>query len=153
MISPQLSSKFSPRLVVLLSITAALASAAIIYHLNQVTERSQEARLTLTRAKEYMSRLNSLEWEALSKGKIDENLVEEIDENRENTEALIQELELINRRYHHRFSMIEIIENIKVRDSSLAHEHEHKYEPDHEHIEEFLTHYEKYQPRLTTYLK
>ena len=103
--------QFSPRLIVLSAIAAALASAAVIYHLNQMTERSHEARLGLTQAKEYMSRLNSLEWEAISKGEIDENLVEEIDENRQNIQVMLRHLESVDHRQKNRFSIISIIKN------------------------------------------
>ncbi|NEO53619.1 MAG: GHKL domain-containing protein [Okeania sp. SIO3B5] len=55
-----------------------------------MTENSSNARLLLTQLKEQVSRLNSLEWEGISKGEIDQNLTEEIAENKENTDAIIQ---------------------------------------------------------------
>ncbi|NEQ75916.1 MAG: GHKL domain-containing protein [Okeania sp. SIO2C9] len=55
-----------------------------------MTETSSNARLLLTQLKEQVSRLNSLEWEGISKGEIDQNLTEELAENKENTDAIIQ---------------------------------------------------------------
>ncbi|NET27283.1 MAG: GHKL domain-containing protein [Okeania sp. SIO1I7] len=55
-----------------------------------MTETSSNARLLLTKLKEQVSRLNSLEWEGISKGEIDQNLTEELAENKENTDAIIQ---------------------------------------------------------------
>ncbi|NET41138.1 MAG: GHKL domain-containing protein [Okeania sp. SIO2B3] len=55
-----------------------------------MTEKSSNARLLLTQLKEQVSRLNSLEWEGISKGEIDQNLTEELAENKENTDAIIQ---------------------------------------------------------------
>lgn len=78
--------------------TVAIVCAAAIYQLNQMAERSNETRLLLTQAKEQMSRLNSLEWEGISKGEIDDNLVEELAENQEETEYILGKLEAIDRR-------------------------------------------------------
>ncbi len=78
--------------------TVAIVCTAAIYQLNQMAERSNETRLLLTQAKEQMSRLNSLEWESISKGEIDDNLVEELAENQEATEYILGKLEAIDRR-------------------------------------------------------
>ena len=80
------------------SLMVAIASSATIYQLNQIAERSNHTRLLLTRTKEQMSRLNSLEWEGISKGEIDDNLIEELDENHQSTEAILDELRQIDRR-------------------------------------------------------
>ncbi|NEQ37670.1 MAG: GHKL domain-containing protein [Okeania sp. SIO3I5] len=89
---PQLKSKLPAGFIFVSAMIVAIASAAVIYQLNQITEKSGEARLLLTQLKEQASRLNSLEWEAISKGKIDENLTEELAENKETTETIIEEI-------------------------------------------------------------
>ncbi|GGA06475.1 hypothetical protein CYANOKiyG1_18860 [Okeania sp. KiyG1] len=68
----------------------AIASASAISQLNHITDKSSNARLLLTQLKEQVSRLNSLEWEGISKGEIDQNLTEELAENKESTDAIIQ---------------------------------------------------------------
>ncbi len=78
--------------------TVAIICDSAIYQLNQMAERSNETRLLLTQAKEQMSRLKSLEWESISKGEIDDNLVEELAENQEATEYILGKLEAIDRR-------------------------------------------------------
>jgi signal transduction histidine kinase len=74
------------------AIAAAVVSSASIYTLNQVAETSNRSRLLLAQVKEQISRLNSLEWEGISKGTIDENLAEELAENQEATDAIFSEL-------------------------------------------------------------
>ncbi len=90
---PQLKSKLSAGFIFGSAMIVAIASATVIYQLNQITEESGNARLLLTKLKEQVSRLNSLEWEGLSKGEIDENLTEELDENKESTETIIEAIE------------------------------------------------------------
>ncbi|WP_293077577.1 ATP-binding protein [Okeania sp. SIO3B5] len=87
---PKLKSILSTGLVFGAAMVVAIASATAIYQLNHITENSSNARLLLTQLKEQVSRLNSLEWEGISKGEIDQNLTEEIAENKENTDAIIQ---------------------------------------------------------------
>jgi signal transduction histidine kinase len=84
--------------VLVAAFSAAIASAATIYHLNQLAERSNNTRLLLTQVKEQVSRLNALEWEGISKGKIDQNLTEELAENQESTNAILNELQLVNQK-------------------------------------------------------
>ncbi|WP_439341186.1 ATP-binding protein [Vacuolonema iberomarrocanum] len=71
-------------------------SSASIYTLNQVAETSNRSRLLLAQVKEQLSRLNSLEWEGISKGRIDENLAEELAEHEEDSDAIFSELREID---------------------------------------------------------
>ena len=64
-----------------------------IQQLNSRVDQSQQARLLLTRMKEQLSRLNSLEWEAISQNEIDDDLEEELEEYREDTAELFAGLE------------------------------------------------------------
>ncbi|MBE9097948.1 GHKL domain-containing protein [filamentous cyanobacterium LEGE 07170] len=80
----------------LAAIVAAVVSSASIYTLNQVAETSNRSRLLLAQVKEQLSRLNSLEWEGISKGRIDENLAEELAEHEEDSDAIFSELREID---------------------------------------------------------
>ncbi|WP_216087504.1 ATP-binding protein [Nostoc sp. PCC 7524] len=80
------------------AITVAIASSAAIYKLNQMAEVSNNTRLLLTQVKEQVSRLNALEWEGISKGKIDEDLTEELAENQQSTDAILNDLRRINQK-------------------------------------------------------
>jgi signal transduction histidine kinase len=80
------------------AVTVAIAAASAIYQLNQAAEQINDKRLLLSQAKERISRLYSLEWEGISKGKIDKNLAEELTENNASTKALFVQLEHIDRR-------------------------------------------------------
>ncbi|GAB4440027.1 MAG: hypothetical protein OHK0035_30640 [Cyanobacteria bacterium J069] len=65
-----------------------------------MAEQSNDARLLLTRIKEQVSRLNALEWEGASKGKIDEDLAEELAENQESADKILEELNHIGKTRH-----------------------------------------------------
>ena len=88
----QLKSKLSAGFIFGSAMIVAIASATVIYKLNQMTQYSSQARLLLTQLKEHASRLNSLEWEGISKGEIDENLTEELAENKEITDTVVKEI-------------------------------------------------------------
>lgn len=88
-----LKSKFSTWWILLAATTVAIASSTTIYQLNEMAERSNNTRLLLTRLKEQVSRLNALEWEGFSKGTIDEDLTEELAENKESTDKILKELQ------------------------------------------------------------
>jgi CO/xanthine dehydrogenase FAD-binding subunit len=95
--SNQFKSGFSTLSVLAAALTFAVTGSAVIYGLNQMAERSNDARLLLTQIKEQVSRLNALEWEGVSKGKIDEDLTEELAENQENTDEILEELHQIGK--------------------------------------------------------
>jgi signal transduction histidine kinase len=95
--SAKLKSKLSTWPVFLAAITVAIGTAAAIYQLNQLAERNSQIRLLLTQVKEQVSRLNALEWEGISKGKIDENLTEELAENKQSTDNILNQLRQIDR--------------------------------------------------------
>jgi signal transduction histidine kinase len=95
--SAKLKSQLSTWPVLLATITVAIATAAAIYQLNQLAERNSQIRLLLTQVKEQVSRLNALEWEGISKGKIDENLTEELAENKQSTDNILNQLRQIDR--------------------------------------------------------
>lgn len=86
-------SKYSPGLLFGAAIIGAIACAATIYQLNQMTAQSSQVRLLLTQLKEQASRLNSLQWEGISKGRIDDNLTEELAEYKEEKEEIIGKIE------------------------------------------------------------
>lgn len=94
----KLKSQYSTWPILLLSIIVAIATAGAIYTLNQMAEESNNTRLLLTRVKEQVSRLNALEWEGISKGTIDEDLTEELAENKETTSIILNELGQIERK-------------------------------------------------------
>lgn len=77
------------------SIVAGLTAIGI-QQLNSKVEQSNELSLLLSRMKEQLSRLNSLEWEAIAQGEIDEDLTEELVEYRGDTVELIKNLEQQN---------------------------------------------------------
>jgi signal transduction histidine kinase len=97
----QTSAKLKPSfkratwLILLAATGVAIASSFSIFQLNQLAEGENDKRLLLTRAKEQVSRLNALEWEAISKGEIDEDLVEELAENKQSTDEIFQEIKKI----------------------------------------------------------
>jgi signal transduction histidine kinase len=62
-----------------------------------MAERSNSTQLLLTRLKEQVSRLNALEWEGISKQKIDADLSEELEENEESTAEILERLRQIDR--------------------------------------------------------
>jgi signal transduction histidine kinase len=95
--SAKLKSQLSTWPVLLATITVAIGTAAAIYQLNQLAERNSQIRLLLTQVKEQVSRLNALEWEGISKGKIDENLTEELAENKQSTDNILNQLRQIDR--------------------------------------------------------
>ncbi|MGH1393909.1 MAG: ATP-binding protein [Trichormus sp.] len=84
---------FSTWYILLFAIIVAITTDATIYQFNEMAERSNNTRLLLTRLKEQVSRLNALEWEGFSKGKIDEDLTEELAENKESTDKILKELQ------------------------------------------------------------
>ncbi|MBE9004968.1 GHKL domain-containing protein [Fortiea sp. LEGE XX443] len=92
----KLKSKFSRWYIFLAAIIVAIASATAIYQLNQIAERSNNTKLLLIQVKEQVSRLNALEWEGISKGKIDEDLTQELAENQQSTDVILNELRQIN---------------------------------------------------------
>jgi signal transduction histidine kinase len=77
-------------------IVASLAAFAI-YRLNQDAEQINNKRLLLLQAKEQISRLYALEWEGISKGKIDDDLAHELAEHQQSAKLLFDKLEQINR--------------------------------------------------------
>ncbi|MBW4641767.1 MAG: histidine kinase [Goleter apudmare HA4340-LM2] len=98
----KLKSQLSTWSILLTAITVAIATAATIYQLNHIAERSNRTRLLLTRVKEQVSRLNALEWEGISKGEIDKDLTEELAESKESTEKVLQELRQLQQQNNRR---------------------------------------------------
>lgn len=92
----KLKPKFLTCSILLAATTIAIACAAAIYQLNQMAERSNNTRLLLTQVKEQVSRLNALEWESISKGRIDDDLNAELADNQQSTAAIINELQKID---------------------------------------------------------
>ncbi|MEO1523185.1 MAG: histidine kinase, partial [Cyanobacteria bacterium J06633_2] len=64
------------------SLVAGLTAIGI-QQLNVRVDKSTQISLLLTRMKEQLSRLNSLEWEAIAQTEIDDDLEEELIEYRE----------------------------------------------------------------------
>jgi signal transduction histidine kinase len=91
-----LKPQWSTQVVILLTVAISIASATAIYQLNQMAESIGNTRLLLTQTKEQVSRLNALEWEGFSKGKIDEDLSEELAENKESTDKILGQFQQID---------------------------------------------------------
>lgn len=87
--------------IMVASVAVAIACATAISQFGLMAERSNRTRLLLTQVKEQVSRLNALEWEGISKGKIDEDLSLELTENEESAEAILDELQKIDRQNNH----------------------------------------------------
>lgn len=75
-----------------IAISVAVVCAIAINTLNQSASNSSNSRLLLTKLKEQVSRLNSLEWEAINKGGIDDNLTEELAENSDASQKIVSDL-------------------------------------------------------------
>ncbi|MGD1808121.1 ATP-binding protein [Dapis sp. BLCC M126] len=88
-------SKLSAVFISVSAMIVAIASATVIYQLNQMTQKSSNARLLLIQLKEQVRALNCLEWESISKGEIDENFTEELPEKQEITETIFEEIRKI----------------------------------------------------------
>ncbi|MBE9103136.1 hypothetical protein IQ267_27210 [filamentous cyanobacterium LEGE 07170] len=88
----RMKSGLSPWLVCLATTIVALTSMAAIYRLNHLAEHKSQLRFLLTQTKEQMSRTNALEWEGISKGEIDEDLAEELAENKKRTDEILNRL-------------------------------------------------------------
>jgi signal transduction histidine kinase len=87
---------FSSKSIWWIAALIALITAASIYQLNQLTERSNNTRLLLTQVKEQVSRLNSLELEGIAEGGIDEDLKIELAENQRSSSTLLDTLRRLN---------------------------------------------------------
>lgn len=103
----------------LAAIAVALTSTVAIYQLNQIAERSNNSRLLLTQVKEQVSRLNALEWEGFSKGKIDQNLTEELAENKQDTDAIFNELRQIDRQNTEQQEIFNLYQRYKTQIDSV----------------------------------
>ncbi|MBD2163227.1 GHKL domain-containing protein [Calothrix membranacea FACHB-236] len=99
---PQIAVKLKPKLstwsILIAAITVAIASSTAIYQLHQIAEDSNQSRLLLTRVKEQVSRLNALEWEGISKGKIDDDLTDELADNKQSSATILRELRELEKR-------------------------------------------------------
>ena len=93
----KLKSKASIWFTLLAAMTVALASAAIIYHHNQIVERSNTTRYLLTQTKERISNLNALEWEGIANAKLNDEWLESLDVNYQSTDIILVKLHQVNR--------------------------------------------------------
>jgi len=90
-------SLFSATWTVILATSLVAGLTAIgIQQLNVRVDKSTQISLLLTRMKEQLSRLNSLEWEAIAQTEIDDDLEEELIEYREDTTGLIAGLKSLD---------------------------------------------------------
>jgi signal transduction histidine kinase len=96
-LKPKPKPKVSTWAISIATVTVAILAAFAIYRLNQAAEQINNKRLLLLQAKEQISRLYALEWEGISKGKIDDHLAEELAEHQQNAKLLFDKLERINR--------------------------------------------------------
>lgn len=94
------NSKLSAWFILCSAVAVAIASSAAIYRLNLMAQDSSQARLLLTQTKEQVSRINALEWEGISKGKIDDDLTEELAENQQSTAAILNQLRKLEQHEH-----------------------------------------------------
>ena len=67
-------------------------TAANIHRLNRLADNSSQNQILLMCLKEQISRTNSLEWQAIVKEKIDENLAQELKENKLETNRILTQL-------------------------------------------------------------
>ena len=67
-------------------------TAANIHRLNRLADNSSHNQILLMCLKEQISRTNSLEWQAIVKEKIDENLAQELKENKLETNRILTQL-------------------------------------------------------------
>ena len=86
--------------VLILSILVSAIASTSIYQINQWAESSSSSKVLMLNLKEQLSRLNSLEWEAIAKKQLDDNVSEEIAENKADTNTIlarIRQIELQDR--------------------------------------------------------
>lgn len=82
---------------VLMGVTFIFTATAIsINRINQWAETNEHIQTLLVNLKEQLSRTNSLEWEGIAKGKLDDNVREELTENEEDTEVLLTQIRQLN---------------------------------------------------------
>ena len=83
------------------AISIAWLTASSINHLNKWADLNGDNQVLLLEMKENVSRLNSLEWEAINKNKIDKNLKEELAENEASLTKILTELNYFETHPHH----------------------------------------------------
>ena len=81
--------------VLILSILVSAIASTSIYQINQWADRSSSTKVLLLNMKEQLSRLNSLEWEAIAKKKLDDNVSEELAENQADTATILNRIRQI----------------------------------------------------------
>ena len=84
-------------LVLIAAIAVSLLTSTSINKLNQLADKNSNRKSDLIQLEAQISRLNSLYWEAIVKGKIDENLEEELTEYREDVTEVLTQLGYFNR--------------------------------------------------------
>jgi signal transduction histidine kinase len=100
--------------IFLATIIVSISCSVVIYQLSQIAESRNNIRLLLNQAKGQISRLNSLEWEGISKGKIDDNLAEELAENQQSTEDIFYELKRIDKNHNRLTSFFSLYRRYKT---------------------------------------
>ncbi len=78
--------------VLIVAIFISIATATSIARLNKWAETSDRTKVLLLNMKEQLSRLNSLEWEAIAKQELDDNVSGELAENEEYTETILHQI-------------------------------------------------------------
>lgn len=82
--------------VFIAAILISTVTATFIYTINQWAENSAQIRVLLLNMKEQISRLNSLEWEAIAKQELDDNVSQELAEHQEDTEIIFDQIRQFN---------------------------------------------------------
>ena len=82
--------------VLIISILVSLIASTSIYQINQWADRSSGIKVLLLNMKEQLSRLNSLEWEAIAKKTLDDNVSDELAENKTDTNIIIDRIQQID---------------------------------------------------------
>ena len=94
--------KFNPKYrlpewsVLIVAILISTVTATFIYTINQWAENSAQIRVLLLNMKEQVSRLNSLEWEAIAKQELDDNVSQELAGHQEDTAIIFDQIKQFN---------------------------------------------------------
>lgn len=79
--------------VLVVSIAISVTTAVSISLINRWAEINLDTQILLLQMKEQLSRSNSLEWEAIAKQEIDQNVREELAENQEDTALVLERIQ------------------------------------------------------------
>lgn len=82
--------------VIVAAIGISLTTAVTIAQIQTFANQSKQNKFLFANLKEEFSRLNALEWEAIAKGELDENVTEELEENEEDLEIVLDKVKQLD---------------------------------------------------------